>query len=136
MPYAVRMKRWTVATIVVACGLFAFAVSRGVYEATSPTSLAWHVALRKTYSIVAFGLIAYCLYHALGEYGVAGGRAFATCVVGLAAFSAAVEIGQVFAGSTEGLGWNAFDVACGGAGGALGGAVAAATRRTRGSPPR
>ncbi|HEX3467251.1 MAG TPA: hypothetical protein VHT05_04165 [Candidatus Elarobacter sp.] len=48
----------------------------------------------------------------------------------IACFSTLIEIGQKLHGAPEGLGWSAFDVGCGAAGGALGtGLVMLATRR-------
>jgi hypothetical protein len=111
-------KRWTIAAIVVAMILFAAAVSRAVYDLTSPEGLSWHVVLRKFYSIVAFALVGYLLRRALAENG-RHAHVVTTCVVGVAAYSAAIEVAQFFHGSTEGLGWNAFDTLCGAAGGAL-----------------
>jgi hypothetical protein len=111
---------WTVLTVIAATALIVVALSDAVYESTSPGAFAWHVLLRKAYSVGAFALVAYLLRRALGEHG--NPRAFPTCVWAVAAYSAAIEVGQFFVGSHEGLLWNAFDVGCG----ALGGFIASA----------
>lgn len=41
------------------------------------------------------------------------------CIVGVAFYSALIEVGQHLLGSTEGLGWNVGDTLCGAVGGAL-----------------
>jgi hypothetical protein len=112
---------WTVATAVVAAAFYAAAISHAVYEATSPVALSWHVLLRKIYSVGAFSLLGYLLRRALAERGN-DANVVATCVLSIAAYSAAIEVGQYLHGSREGLGWNAFDTCCG----ALGGAIATA----------
>ncbi len=112
-----------------AVAFFALATSREVYLTTSPIGLTWHVALRKAYSIVAFAIVGYAFRRALET---SGKRNVAlACVVGIALYSAAIEVAQWFHGSNEGFGWNAIDTLCG----ALGGALAVADRlasRTRG----
>jgi hypothetical protein len=108
---------WTVAAIVVALALFAVAVSNSAYELTSPSSLSFHVWLRKTYSIGAFTLVGYLLRRAALEGG--GTHPIRTAIFGTALYSAAIEAGQAFAGSHEGLAWNAIDTACGAIGGTL-----------------
>ncbi|MBD5633561.1 MAG: hypothetical protein IAI49_03680 [Candidatus Eremiobacteraeota bacterium] len=112
------LKRWTLLTVLVAAIFFAIAVSRAVYELTSPSWLSWHVLLRKSYSIVAFAIVGYLGRRALGEWGRAG-KTVATCVLGVAAYSAAIEVAQYVHGSREGLVWNAIDTLCGALGGAL-----------------
>jgi hypothetical protein len=110
-------KPWTLAAIAVAAFFFAIALSNAVYDATSPHWFTWHVVLRKFYSIVAFTIVGYLFRRALDEN---GREAPATgLIVAVALYSAAIEVGQFFHGSKEGLGWNAFDVACGAVGGAL-----------------
>jgi hypothetical protein len=103
-----------------AAALFVVALSNSVYEATSPSWLNWHVLLRKTYSVAAFAVVAYLLRKALVENGRPAGPL--VCILATAAYSAAIEVGQAFVGSHEGLLWNAIDVGCG----ALGGAIASA----------
>jgi putative effector of murein hydrolase len=111
------MRPWTIALGIVAAVLYALSISNEFYHATSPQWLSWHVALRKTYSVIAFALVAYLLRRALREGGAH--RTAAACIAGVAAYSAAIEVGQFLAGSREGPLWNAFDVACGALGGAL-----------------
>ena len=116
MPTLLR-KPWTAAAVIVATILYIVACSNAIYELTSPSALSWHVLLRKAYSIVAFTLVGYLFRRAGAENG-ARRLPFST-IVGVAAYSAAIEVGQYFCGSKEGLAWNAFDTACGAAGGAL-----------------
>ena len=111
-------KPWTVATIAVATVLYVVALSHAVYETTSPAWLSWHVVLRKIYSVAAFAIVGTLLRRALGENGYAGPLAPA-CVLAVATYSAAIEVGQYVHGSLEGLGWNVFDTLCGACGGAL-----------------
>jgi hypothetical protein len=120
------MKVWTLLAALAAAILFAVALNDAIYEATSPSGLAWHVVLRKTYSVAAFALVGYLLRRALGEH--ARMRVTPISVWGMAAYSAAIELGQAAVGSHEGLVWNAVDVACG----ALGGAIACADLIFRG----
>jgi hypothetical protein len=110
--------------------LFAVALSNAAYEMTSPSSFAWHVLLRKAYSVGAFALVGYLLRRALQEHGRQ--RAFPTCVWAVAAYSAAIEIGQSLTGSREGYLSNAIDVGCG----ALGGFIAVADQALRRSADR
>jgi hypothetical protein len=125
IPFAARrtarrmkaFKPWTVAATVVALALLAVAVSHSVYDITSPVWLSWHVVLRKIYSIVAFALVGVCVRKALVENGI--GHLVASCICGVGAYSALIEVLQFFYGSHEGLGWNAFDTSCGALGGAL-----------------
>ena len=111
------MKPWTIAASIVASALFVAALSDQFYELTSPSSLSWHVVLRKGYSIVAFTLVGYLGRRALIENG--RHAVVLPCIAGVALYSALIEVGQALLGSREGLGWNAIDVACGAAGGFL-----------------
>ncbi len=111
------MKRWTIAAVVVAVALYALACNDEFYRLTSPPELSWHVLLRKAYSVVAFALVGYLARRALAENGRT--RVVLACIAGVALYSAAIEVGQFLLGSTEGLGWNAFDTLCGALGGAL-----------------
>jgi len=124
------VKFWITATVATALLFFAVALSQEIYDATSPPTLSWHVLLRKAYSVAAFAVVGFCQRKALGT-AVSGGRALAACTLGVALYSATIEVAQRVAGSSEGLGWNAIDVACGAAGGALGALAGSLTRRTR-----
>jgi hypothetical protein len=108
---------WTVAAIVVALALYAIAVSNAAYELTSPSSLSFHVWLRKTYSIVAFTLVGYLFRRAALEHG--SKRPMLVSILGTGLYSAAIEVGQAIGGSREGFGWNAIDTLCGALGGTL-----------------
>ncbi len=116
------MKPWTVAALVVAAILYGVALSNSIYELTSPPALEWHVILRKFYSIVAFTLVGYLFRRSLVEWGRSD--VVLPTILGVALYSAAIEVGQALMGSKEGLGWNAFDTFCG----ALGGTLAVADR--------
>ncbi|MBC5799902.1 MAG: hypothetical protein GIX03_00080 [Candidatus Eremiobacteraeota bacterium] len=111
------MKRWTLAATLVACALYVLALRDDFYHLTSPTTLAWHVALRKLYSIIAFTVVGYLGRRALIENG--RDRVVMPCIAGVALYSALIEVGQYVLGSQEGLGWNAIDTLCGAVGGAL-----------------
>jgi hypothetical protein len=108
--------------LVVGAALYAAALSQAFYELTSPSYLSWHVILRKAYSVGAFATVGYLLRRSLAEHG--RDHVVVACVAGLALYSGLIEAGQFLAGSREGLGWNAFDVACG----ALGGLIAVGDR--------
>jgi hypothetical protein len=108
---------WTAAAIAVAVALYAAAINNALYELTSPSSLSYHVWLRKAYSIVAFTLVGYLFRRSAHERG--GTHQIAVAILGTALYSAAIEVGQFLAGSKEGLGWNAIDTICGAIGGAL-----------------
>ena len=116
------MKRWTIATLVVATLLYVVACRQDVYLLTSPPSFEWHILLRKAYSVVAFALVGYLLRRALIENGRS--HIALTCIGGLALYSGLIEAGQFIGGSQEGLAWTAIDVICG----ALGGAAAVSDR--------
>jgi hypothetical protein len=117
------MTRWTYITLALAAAFYALALSHEVYDVTSPPGFSWHVLLRKAYSVVAFASIALCLRADLSTRGVSARPAWFVCVMLLAAYSAAIEIGQALHGSHEGAAWNAADIACGALGGALGAIV-------------
>jgi hypothetical protein len=110
-------KPWTLVAVAVATFFFVIAISHEIYEATSPSWLSWHVALRKAYSIVAFTIVGYLFRQALAENGKPSPPV--TLIAGVALYSAAIEVAQFLHGSKEGLGWNAVDTACGALGGAL-----------------
>jgi hypothetical protein len=124
------VKLWSLATAVVGAGLYAAALSGDLYDLTSPPVLSWHILLRKAYSIVAFVLVGYLLRRAFAER--ARRLSPAACALAVALYSAAIEIGQAFVGSHEGLAWNAVDVACGAIGGLLASAIPA-SRPTEGT---
>jgi len=104
--------------VVAAAALFVVALNNAVYEATSPSWFGWHVVLRKSYSVAAFAAVGYLLRRALTERDQRH-EILWSCVLGITAYSAAIEVGQALVGSREGLLWNAVDVACGALGGAL-----------------
>ena len=111
---------WWVVAGLAAIVLLIAAVDNGVYEATSPTSLTFHVILRKLYSVVAFAVIGFLVAGAR----LAAGRSATVLYVGwvVAGYSAVIEVLQYFLDPPpEGLLSNAIDVACG----FLGGAIAA-----------
>jgi len=94
------------------------AVDTNIYEATSPVSFDFHVALRKLYSIVAFAVVGFPI--ALAR--VKAGLPATTRPVGgvVAGYSAVIEVLQYYLDPPpEGLLSNAFDVACGFVGGAI-----------------
>jgi hypothetical protein len=123
------MRPWTWAAVLVGAALYAAALNSDLYGATSPYWLSWHVLLRKIYSVAAFTLAGYLLRRALDEWHRSDSPA--TTVWGMAAYSAAIEVGQAIVGSKEGLAWNAFDVLCGALGGFIALALDRATRKTR-----
>jgi hypothetical protein len=129
------MKIWTALAVAVAAVLFGLALSNEVYALTSPPSLSWHVLLRKAYSIGAFAILGYVSGRAAYEWRLKPTIPGLTLAVGL--YSAAIEVAQFLNGSTEGLGWNVFDTACGAVGGLLAGiALRFTPRRARGRRPR
>lgn len=121
------MTRWTYITLALAATFYVLALSHEVYDLTSPHVLTWHIFLRKVYSVVAFAAIAAFLRADLSERRVRPTNALVACMLALAAYSAAIEVGQALHGSREGLAWNAVDVACGALGGALGALARRAT---------
>lgn len=123
------MKPWTLAAVIVAAIFYVVALSSDVYSATSPSWLSWHVLLRKIYSVGAFTLVAYLFRRALDEWPRSRFLELTT-IAAVSSYSAAMEFGQAFAGSKEGLAWNAVDVLCGALGGFLALAIDRTTRRT------
>lgn len=109
-------RAWIAVAVVTAAALFWAATSNEVYDLTSPPALSWHVLLRKVYSVVAFALVGVTVDQAFGP----SRQPVARATLLVAGYSAAIEVVQWIDGSHEGLGWNAFDVLCGAAGGALG----------------
>ena len=104
--------RW-VLFAVIAIGFFWAALSADVYNLTSPPAWSLHVLLRKAYSIVAFAIIG-------AAYAWASGATVRSAAIAIAAYSAAIEVGQHFTYGLEPLYWNVVDVICGAVGGALG----------------
>lgn len=105
-------------TIASALTLFAIALNSDIYNETSPPSFAWHVLLRKIYSVGAFALIGFLFTNLLRASNRKISITQAAAAVG--AYSACIEVGQAYNGSHEGLAWNTFDTACGALGGAIG----------------
>jgi hypothetical protein len=116
------MRTWTFLTIIVGLALYVLALNDEVYTLTSPPALAWHILLRKTYSIGAFTLLGFLYVNLLRKHGRTANILHTTTAIAL--YSTAIEIGQACMGSHEGLRWNAIDIGCGAAGGALGGILA------------
>jgi hypothetical protein len=112
------VKPWTLAACGLALVFFTLAVSTEIYDLTSPAFFPWHVVLRKGYSIVAFSVLAFAARGAIGEQ--RNRQPFLWTVVALTLFSTLIEIAQYAGGVREGLKWNAVDIACGTAGGAIG----------------
>jgi len=122
-----------VLAILVATAFFIVALRADVYEGTSPPHLAarlfgetgarmgrplglsLHIVIRKLYSVVAFAIVGWTAQRALPP----SSRPALRMTLLVALYSAAIEYGQWREGSTEGLRWNAFDVACGALGGFL-----------------
>jgi hypothetical protein len=117
-PYECAVTRWTQIAGFAAILFFALAINNDVYALTSPYQLEWHLVLRKTYSIVAFAIVGYCVRRAFDDHRRT--RAVWLNVAALAAYSALIELVQAIGGSHEGLAWNAVDVACGAVGGFIG----------------
>ena len=92
---------------------FVIALNGEIYNLTSPPALSWHVLLRKSYSLVAFGLVG-------ATFVRASGASLTTSAIVVALYSGAIEIAQHLNGSHEPLSWNVIDVICGAVGGALG----------------
>jgi len=112
------MKRWSWAALVVGAVFYAAALSHDLYDLTSPPPLGWHVLLRKSYSLIAFGVLGYLIRRALAENGRA--RVALPTILIVTAYSALIEFGQRYlSGSREGLTWNAIDTLFGTLGGAL-----------------
>ncbi len=111
---------WRAATIVAACVLYAIATSGPAYQATTPSTMPEHEAVRKIYALLAFALLGFFLQNAQVP------RVGGTSAVGIAigCYSYAIELGQIgFGHSTETFAQHSFDVASGVVGGG-GGAFA------------
>lgn len=113
---------WWTATAIVAVIMFFLGTNDTVYNLTSPATLDIHVLLRKTYSIVAFGVTGYLAARA--SLASRWRTSPLTVALWLALFSLAIEIGQDMSPPRESLALHSFDVACGGLGGWIGALVA------------
>jgi len=119
---------WFALSALAATLLLLVAVSNAAYEVTSPSWLTWHVLLRKSYSVVAFGLIGFLFARTAHAFGRAWGTAQVSVTVG--GYSALIELCQrLFSGARESLEQQSFDVAMGLAGGALGALLARGSQR-------
>jgi hypothetical protein len=116
------MRAWTFLTIIVGLALYILAINDEVYILTSPPTFAWHILLRKTYSIGAFTLLGFLYAKLFRQHGRTTNILHTTIAIAL--YSAVIEVTQAFRGSHEGLSWHTFDIACGAVGGALGGILA------------
>jgi hypothetical protein len=123
------MKRWTLVAAIVAVGFYVVALSGAVYELTSPSGFSFHIALRKTYSVVAFAIVGFLYVKVVREW---QGRvpSLLHTALAIAVYSGLIEVGQFLAHSHEGFASNVFDVACGAVGGALGRIAAGFTEKT------
>ena len=104
---------WWLVFALLAGGMFVAAINGDIYNATSPPALAWHLVLRKLYSVIAFAAVGAAYAQARG-----GARTL-DAAIAIALYSGAIEIGQWFV-AVEPLRWNVGDVLFGAAGGALG----------------
>jgi hypothetical protein len=77
--------------------------------------LSVRIALRKVYSVIAFGIVGFFAAPILPNTNRVKG-----CALLVAFFSAVIEIAQGLTGAEESLASNAFDIACGAVGGLLG----------------
>ncbi len=131
-PSSDRTAKWRAFGAACAIALYAISVSNLAYELTTPVQMPHHVALRKIYAILAFALLGF----ALERSNFRPLRGVATAGIALAAYSYAIEIGQIVIDhSYETFAQHGFDVASGLAGGELGAFVAllvtAPARRAR-----
>ena len=106
---------------------FAISLSADVERVTSPHG-SWHVILRKTYSVIAFGILGFMYARIRG--GTRTGI-IASAGLTLGCYSALIEVAQYLDGSKEGLLWNGIDTFCGLLGGLLGGYAAVLFERAR-----
>jgi hypothetical protein len=108
--------------LVLAIAFYIAALSDTVYVLASPPDLDWHTLLRKIESIVAFTLVG------LSAAWWLVGRRHITIIliVGMAAYSALIEVGQSLTGSPESWRMHLFDVTCGAVGGLIASLIAQA----------
>jgi len=119
---ASRKHLWLLAFLAAAALFLALAISRSVYDLTSPGNWPLHLLARKLYSIVAFAIIGYFFGETAAESGSPARPLVAGGAIGL--YSLCIEVAQHFVGSHEGFRSNVADVAAGIIGGAIGGAIA------------
>lgn len=105
----------------VAAAFFAISLSPDIERITSPHIWGLQVVLRKTYSVLAFAVVAFLLAR-LRRSTIAD--VFPVALM-LALYSVAIEAAQALLGSREGSYWNVVDVLCGFLGGMLGGMLRA-----------
>jgi hypothetical protein len=108
---------WWTLTIIAALAFFLLALSDTVYELTSPPG-PLQIVLRKSYSIVAFAIVGYCLTRAFRLSQRSKGTLYIAFAIAL--YSLIIEVSQFIGGAQEGIFWNAVDVGCGFIGGYLG----------------
>jgi hypothetical protein len=108
--------------LIIAIALYIAALSNAVYLLASPPGLDWHTMLRKIESVVAFTVVGLS-----AAWWLAGRRhMMLVLVVGMAAYSALIEVGQSFTGSPEGWRLHIFDIGCGALGGFIASLIAQA----------
>ncbi len=113
-PHSIQALYWWLFAAVV--GFFLLSLSEDVDRVTAPHIFGLHVILRKGYSIIAFGIVAYLLARIRRSR---FNDIFPLALV-LSGYSALIEIAQYAVGSHEGLYWNLIDIECGFLGGYLG----------------
>ena len=114
--------------LVLAVAFYIAALSDRVYELASPPDLVGFVTLRKIESVVAFAVVGLS-----AAWWLSGRRHMtAILVLGMAAYSALIELGQSLAGSTETWRQHSFDILCGALGGYIAGLIAQALRLRKG----
>ncbi|HTX02563.1 MAG TPA: hypothetical protein VMD07_02690 [Candidatus Acidoferrales bacterium] len=115
--------------LILAVAFYIAALSNTVYVVASPPNLDWHTWLRKIESVVAFTVLGLSL-----AWWLAGRRHLsAILILGMAAFSALIELGQTYTGSPESWRLHILDVACGALGGFFASLIAQALRLRDGS---
>jgi glycopeptide antibiotics resistance protein len=110
--------------------LFFVSLSPDIERATSPHIFGLQVILRKSYSIVAFGVVGFLLAQVRRSR---FNDIFPVALL-LALYSTAIELTQFALGSQEGTYWNFVDILCGFLGGYLG-ATAYVIYAARQKPP-